>query len=112
MRGMLDALAPKPLLYPTSGTSLPLTPTPRHANPITDRRDFIKTGTAAGIALAAMPSLLRADAKSPSNSVRVAVVGTNNRGLDHINFCTRSGIDNVEIAYVSATWTTGPSRRA
>src|SRR5580693_8066497 len=67
-------------------------------NPLTDRRDFIKTGAAAGLALAAMPSLLKADAKSPANTVRIAVVGTNNRGLDHI--ACLGGIDNVEIAYV------------
>jgi uncharacterized protein (DUF1501 family) len=48
-------------------------------NPLTDRRDFIKTGAAAGLALATMPSLLKADAKSPANTVRIAVVGTNNR---------------------------------
>jgi predicted dehydrogenase len=66
-------------------------------NPLTDRRDFIKTG-AAGLALAAMPSLLKADAPSPASTVRVAVVGTNNRGLDHI--ACLGGIENVEIAYV------------
>jgi predicted dehydrogenase len=67
-------------------------------NPLTDRREFIKAGAAAGLALTAVPSFLRADASSPSNTVRVAVVGTNNRGLDHI--ACLGGIDNVEIAYI------------
>jgi predicted dehydrogenase len=67
-------------------------------NSLTDRRDFIKTGAAAGLALAAMPSLLKADPSSPANTVRVAVVGTNNRGLDHI--ACLGGIENVDIAYI------------
>jgi predicted dehydrogenase len=64
----------------------------------TDRRQFIKTTTAAGIGLAALPVWVRAQAASPSNRVRVAVIGTNNRGLDHIE--ALSGIENAEIAYV------------
>jgi predicted dehydrogenase len=67
-------------------------------NKTTDRREFIKTGTAAGLALAAAPALLRAGTSGPSNTVRVAVIGTNNRGLDHIQ--SLGGIDNVEVAYV------------
>ncbi len=61
-----------------------------------DRRDFIKTTTAAGIALAAMPAWLRA--AGANSRVRLAVIGTNSRGLDHIE--ALSGIDNAEIAYV------------
>jgi uncharacterized protein (DUF1501 family) len=66
---------------------------------LTDRRDFIKTGAVAGVALAAMPTWLGAtpDANA-GNKVRVAVIGTNNRGLDHIN-CL-SGIDGIDLAYV------------
>jgi len=63
-----------------------------------DRREFIRKGSAAGLGIglaAAMPSVLRA---APSNRVRVAVVGTNNRGLDHIQ--SLSGIDNAEIVYI------------
>jgi predicted dehydrogenase len=66
-------------------------------NPI-DRRDFIKTTAAAGVALAALPVWIRAGTSSPSNRVRVAVVGTNNRGLDHIEIL--SGIDNAEVVYL------------
>ena len=67
-------------------------------NPLHDRREFRKTTTAAGVALAAMPAFLRADAAGANSRVRVAVIGTNNRGLDHIE--ALSGIDNAEIAYV------------
>ena len=63
-----------------------------------DRREFIKTTAAAGIALAAMPSWLRAAATGANGRVRLAVVGTNNRGLDHIEAI--SGIANAELAYV------------
>jgi predicted dehydrogenase len=62
------------------------------------RRSFIRTSATAGIGLAALPSLLRAGTSGPSNTVRVAVIGTNNRGLDHIQ--ALAGIDNVDIAYV------------
>jgi predicted dehydrogenase len=62
-----------------------------------DRRQFIKTGAAAGLAFAAFPSILRAGS-SPGSRVRVAVVGTNSRGLSHIE--SLGGIQNVEIAYV------------
>jgi predicted dehydrogenase len=66
---------------------------------LTDRRDFIKTGAVAGVALAAMPTWLGAtpDANA-GNKLRVAVIGTNNRGLDHIN-CL-SGIDGIDLAYI------------
>jgi predicted dehydrogenase len=67
-------------------------------NNLSDRRQFIRTTAAAGLGLAALPVWVRAGASSPSNRVRVAVVGTNNRGLDHIE--ALSGIENAEIAYV------------
>lgn len=65
-----------------------------------NRRDFLKVGAAAGAGLgmaAAMPSWLRADTP-PSGRVRLAVIGTNNRGLDHIEAI--GGIEGTEIAYV------------
>ena len=67
-----------------------------------DRREFLKTGTAAGLGLglaATLPSWLRSDPPpGPSSRVRLAVVGTNSRGLDHIEAI--SGIDGTEIAYI------------
>jgi predicted dehydrogenase len=65
---------------------------------LSNRREFIRTATAAGAGLAALPAWVRAQPGSPSGRVRVAVVGTNNRGLDHIE--ALAGIDNAEIAYV------------
>jgi predicted dehydrogenase len=65
---------------------------------LSNRREFIRTATAAGAGLAALPVWVRAQPASPSGRVRVAVVGTNNRGLDHIE--ALAGIDNAEIAYV------------
>ena len=73
-------------------------------NNLSDRREFLKTSAAAGIGLglaAAAPSWLRAEAPAapgPANRVRLAVIGTNNRGLDHIDAI--AGIDGAEIAYV------------
>ncbi len=71
-------------------------------NTPTDRREFIKTGAAAGLGLglaAALPTWLRADAPtSPAARTRLAVIGTNNRGLDHIQML--GGIDEAEIAYI------------
>jgi len=67
-----------------------------------DRRDFLKTSATAGLGLglaAALPSLLRADTPAdPGDKVRLAVIGTNNRGLDHIE--ALGGIDGAEIAYI------------
>src|ERR1019366_3892299 len=73
-------------------------------NNLSDRRESLKTSAAAGIGLglaAAAPSWLRAEAPAapgPANRVRLAVIGTNNRGLDHIDAI--AGIDGAEIAYV------------
>jgi predicted dehydrogenase len=67
----------------------------------TNRREFLKNGTAAGLGLslaAAVPAWLRADPASPAGKVRLAVIGTNNRGLDHIEAI--GGIEGAEIAYV------------
>jgi predicted dehydrogenase len=70
---------------------------------LTNRRDFLRKSAAAGLGLgvaAAAPSWLRAasGAAAPSNRLRLAVVGTNNRGLDHIEAI--SGIEGAEIAYL------------
>jgi len=67
-------------------------------NQLSDRREFIMKSAAAGIGLAALPAWLRASAQGPSGTVRLAVIGTNNRGLDHIE--ALGGIDNAQIAYV------------
>ncbi len=66
-------------------------------NPHHDRRQFLKTGLAAGLAFTALPRALRAGTGA-SNRVRIAVCGTNSRGLSHIE--SLGGIDNVEIAYL------------
>ncbi len=65
-----------------------------------NRRDFLKTGAAAGLGLglaAAMPAWLRAN-PTPGNRVRLAVIGTNGRGLTHIE--ALGGIEGAEIAYL------------
>jgi predicted dehydrogenase len=68
-------------------------------NTLTDRREFIKKSAVAGVGLAALPAWLKAGAtQSPVGMVRVAVIGTNNRGLDHIE--ALSGIENAQVAYV------------
>jgi predicted dehydrogenase len=68
-------------------------------NTLSDRREFIKMSAAAGLGLAALPAWLRsAGAPSPNHTVRLAVIGTNNRGLDHIDML--AGIPNAQIAYV------------
>jgi predicted dehydrogenase len=66
--------------------------------PQTSRRQFLKTGAAAGVGLAALPAWIRANPASPSSRVRLAVVGTNNRGLDHIE--SYSGIPEAEVVYI------------
>jgi predicted dehydrogenase len=71
---------------------------PASPNPLTDRRQFIRTTAAAGAALAALPAWLRAASPGSNERVRVAVVGTNNRGLEHLE--TLGGIETAEIAYV------------
>lgn len=72
------------------------------------RRDFLKTTGTAGLGLGMVSYLSSpADAQTaPSvntgganNKLRVAVIGTNGRGLAHIQCLTR-GIEGVEVAYV------------
>lgn len=72
--------------------------------PSLDRRQFLSK-TAAGVALGIIgkfPSLARASSAPAGTSahprLRVAVVGTNGRGLTHIQ-CLNA-VDNVEIAYI------------
>jgi len=78
-------------------------------NPI-DRRSFLKTGVlaSAGIGLSSsLASILKAQSApavgnpkgAPSRRVRVAVVGTNGRGLAHIE--ALGGIENVDLVYVA-----------
>ncbi|HEU5078228.1 MAG TPA: Gfo/Idh/MocA family oxidoreductase [Opitutaceae bacterium] len=84
-------------------------------NPTLDRRDFIKRSTLAGLGLGlsgSLASLLKAENVSPAsaaapavgqsgsanNRVRLAVVGTNGRGLAHID--ALGGIPNTEVVYV------------
>ncbi len=75
-----------------------------------DRRNFIKSGVlaSAGFGLSStLASMLQAqtapaagNAKGPpSKRVRVAVVGTNGRGLAHIE--ALGGIENVDLVYVA-----------
>jgi predicted dehydrogenase len=60
-----------------------------------DRRDFVKQTTVAGLGLLATPRRL---AWSPNETVRVAVIGVNGRGLVHAqNFAK---LKNSEVAYI------------
>jgi predicted dehydrogenase len=70
--------------------------------PRVDRRDFLKTTTAAGLGLwtgAAGPGPLPRSARgSPAEKVVVAVIGVNGRGVVHAqNFAS---LPNSEVAYV------------
>jgi predicted homoserine dehydrogenase-like protein len=61
------------------------------------RRDFIKTGTIATVGMTVLSG--KAYGNEPAEkTVRVAVVGTGNRGTSHVN--TLLTIDGVEIAAV------------
>lgn len=59
------------------------------------RRTFIRNTSVAGFGAMALPSFLSA---SPNERVIVAVIGTNSRGLAHIQ--ALSSLPNVEIAYI------------
>ena len=68
-------------------------------SPPTTRREFLKVSATAGLGLAVLPAWVRAGgASSPNDTVRLAVIGTNNRGLDHID--SLAGIAHTQIAYV------------
>jgi predicted dehydrogenase len=59
-----------------------------------DRRDFVKQTTAAGLGAL----LLRTGRSSPNETVRVAVIGVNGRGIVHAqNFAK---LPNSEVAYI------------
>jgi predicted dehydrogenase len=61
-----------------------------------DRRDFVKQTTVAGLGLLAQPRIRLA--RSPNETVRVAVVGVNGRGVVHAqNFAK---LPNSEVAYI------------
>ncbi|HZI41975.1 MAG TPA: Gfo/Idh/MocA family oxidoreductase, partial [Gemmatimonadaceae bacterium] len=60
-----------------------------------DRRDFVKQTTVAGLAILARPQRLR---WSPSETVRVAVIGVNGRGIVHAQ--NYSKLPNSEVAYI------------
>lgn len=59
------------------------------------RRDFIRKTAVTGAGIAAFPAYLKA---SPSDKIVAAVIGTNGRGLAHIE--ALSHVPNVEIAYI------------
>lgn len=73
------------------------------------RRDFLKKTGTAGVALgvaSCLSPLAKAEESSVSvgssganNKIAVAVIGTNGRGLAHIQCLTR-GIEGVEVAYI------------
>jgi predicted dehydrogenase len=67
-------------------------------NPLIGRREFLTKTALAGAALASVPAWVRAGTAGSNSRLRIAVVGTNNRGLDHIE--ALSGIDGVELAYI------------
>ena len=64
-----------------------------------NRRQFIRQTSAAGAGMAAMGNfaVLRAG-ESPNNKIVVGVMGTNNRGMDHI--AAILSLPNTEIAYI------------
>jgi predicted dehydrogenase len=62
-----------------------------------DRRDFVKRTSAAGLGILAAP-ILRSVPSSPNETVRVAVIGVNGRGVVHAqNFAK---LANSEVAYI------------
>src|SRR4051812_35002120 len=64
-----------------------------------DRRDFVKQTTVAGLGVLATRQMspLR-QSKSPNETVRVAVVGVNSRGVVHAQNFSR--LPNSEVAYI------------
>jgi predicted dehydrogenase len=60
-----------------------------------DRRDFVKQTTVAGLGILARP---RGISWSPNETVRVAVVGVNGRGVVHAQNFSR--LQNSEVAYI------------
>ena len=68
-------------------------------NSTSSRRDFLKQTSiaTAAVAFGAAPAI-RADTSSPNEKVQVAVIGCNNRGMNHIDGYL--ALPNAEIAYV------------
>ena len=65
------------------------------------RRTFLKQSALASSAMAAttlLPRPLRAAPASPGDRIRIGVMGTNGRGLAHINHFLQA--DNTEVVYV------------
>jgi len=62
------------------------------------RRKFIGNTALAGLGLSLNHVNLSSFANGASNKIRVAVIGTNGRGLAHIE--AYHTIPNVEIAYI------------
>ncbi len=64
------------------------------------RRDFLKQSSllAAGAATLGVAPAFRADAASPNEKVMVAIIGCNNRGMNHIDGYL--ALPNAEIAYI------------
>ena len=60
------------------------------------RRKFIKTAATGSLAVLGMPTLIPAHAFGANDRVRVAVIGVNGRGTDHI--AGFSKLPNVEVA--------------
>jgi len=72
-----------------------------HSPTPSSRREFLKQGALAGSAVAAahlLPRPLRAAPASPGDRIRIGVMGTNGRGLAHIDHFLQA--DNTEVAYV------------
>ena len=65
-----------------------------------DRRDFVKQTTLTGLGVLASRKVsgLKGGTRSPNETVRVAVIGVNGRGIVHArNFST---LPNAEVAYI------------
>ena len=64
-------------------------------NPLVTRRKFIQTA-AAGTAVLGLPTIIPSHAFGANDRLRVAVIGINGRGQDHI--AGFSKLENVEVA--------------
>lgn len=60
-----------------------------------ERRTFLRNAAITGTGAMVLPSYLKG---SPNEKIRVAIIGTNGRGLAHIN--AYAHLPNVEIAYI------------
>jgi predicted dehydrogenase len=62
------------------------------------RRHFLKTSALVGASFASLSKVPSLRADSANNKIRVAVMGTNGRGMNHISAFT--ALPEVEIAYI------------